>query len=192
MRETIERLQDWYKLNCNGEWEHSYGYSISTLDNPGWTIKIDLAGTCLEKLDYKREFQNSENKHDWFIFKTNNKVLDIACGPDNLNQVLKIFFDEIIPNYSAKDFYYKIYLPLLGHSLDIWIPAKATIVNEETLKLIEISKVEYKNVRVKDFNKIDFDQSLLESLKLNYKVGDEVKITLEDTGSGLILIAKRQ
>ena len=191
MKETIVRIQDWYKLNCNGNWEHSYGYSIATLDNPGWIVKIDLAETCLEKLNYKSEFQNSKNKHDWFIFKTNNKVLEIACGPENLNQVLKIFLDEIIPNYSAKDFYYKIYLPLQGHSLDIWIPAKATIINEETLRLTEISKIEYKNIRVKDISKIDLDQSLLRSLKLNYKVGDEVKITLEDTENGLILTPKK-
>ncbi len=191
MKETIERIQDWYKLNCNGDWEHSYGYSIATLDNPGWTIRIDLAETCLDKLDFKKEFQNSECKHDWFIIKTEKEVLDIACGPENLKQVFEIFLDEIIPNHSDKDFYYDIYLPLRGHSFDIWTPAKATIVNEETLRLIEIPKVEYKNIKVKDISKIDFDQSFLETLKLNYKVGDDLMVTLEDIDNGLILSTKK-
>lgn len=191
MKETIDRIQDWYKLNCNGDWEHSYGYSIATLDNPGWTIRIDLAETCLDKLNFKKEFQNSKNEYDWYIIKADNEVLDIACGPENLRQVFEIFLDEIIPIHSDKDFYYEIYLPLQGHSLDIWTPAKATIVNEETLKLIEIPKVEYKNIKVKDISKIDFDQSVLETLKLNYKIGDDLKVTLEDIDNDLILTTRK-
>ena len=192
MKETIERIQDWYKLNCNGDWEHSYGFSIATLDNPGWTIRIDLAETCLVKLDFNKEFQNPKYEHDWFIIKTYKQVLDIACGPENLKQVLKIFLDEIIPNHSDTDFYYDIYLPLQGHSLDIWTPAKATIVNEETLRLIEIPKVEYKNIKVKDNSQIDFDQSDLEKFKLNFEIGDELKVTLEDINNDLILTTKNK
>jgi hypothetical protein len=190
VKETIERIQDWYKLNCNGDWEHSYGYSIATLDNPGWTIKIDLTETCLDKLDFKKEYANTENKHDWFIFNTEKEVLNIACGPENLKQVFEIFLDEIIPNHSDNDFYYDIYLPLYGHSFEIWTPAKAVIVNEETLRLVDIHKVEYKNIKVRDISKIDFDQSILEILKLNYEVGDELKVTLEDIDNDLILTTK--
>lgn len=191
MKETIERIQDWYKLNCNGDWEHRYGYSIATLDNPGWTIRIDLTETCLNKLDFKKDFQNPEYEHDWFIIKTDKQILDIACGPENLKQVFEIFLDEIIPNHSDKDFYYDIYLPLQGHNFDIWTPAKAIIVNEETLRLIEIPKVEYKNIKVKDFSKNDFNQSDLEKLKLNFKLGDELKVTLEDLDNDIILTIKK-
>lgn len=191
MKETIERIQDWYKLNCNGDWEHSYGYSIATLDNPGWTIRIDLAETCLDKLDFKQQFQNPEYEHDWYIIKTEKEVLDIACGPENLKQVFEIFLDEIIPFHSDKGFYYDIYLPLQGHSFDIWTPAKATIVNEETLRLIEIPLIEYKNIKVKDNSKIDFDQSVLEKLKLNFKIGDELKVKLEEIDNDLILTTEK-
>lgn len=116
--------------------------------------------------------------------------MDISCGPENLKQVFEIFLDEIIPFHSDKDFYYDIYLPLQGHNLDIWTPAKATIVNEETLRLIEIPKVEYKNIKVRNISKIDFDQSVLETLKLNYKVGDELKVTIQDIDNDLILTTK--
>ena len=191
MKDTIERIQDWYIINCNGDWEHSYGYSIATLDNPGWTIRIDLAETCLEKLIYNKKFQNPNNEQDWFFIKTENKVLDIACGPENLRKVFEIFLNEIIPIHSDKTFYYDIYIPLHGHSLSIWTPAKGTIVNEETLKLIEIPRVEYKNIKVKDINKIDFDQSDLENLKVDFKIGDDLKVTLEDIDNDLILIPRK-
>jgi hypothetical protein len=28
-------LEAWYASRCDGEWEHGYGISIETLDNPG-------------------------------------------------------------------------------------------------------------------------------------------------------------
>lgn len=41
-------LQEWYSENCNGDWEHSDGIRIATLDNPGWSIKISLLDTSIE------------------------------------------------------------------------------------------------------------------------------------------------
>ena len=38
----IHWIEKWYKGNCNGDWEHSYGITIETLDNPGWDFTIDL------------------------------------------------------------------------------------------------------------------------------------------------------
>ncbi len=45
---VIKELQIWYASHCNGEWEHSFGVGIDTLDNPGWWVKINLTGTELE------------------------------------------------------------------------------------------------------------------------------------------------
>ncbi len=191
LKETVDRIQAWYKLNCNGDWEHNHGYSIATLDNPGWTVRIDLRETCLENLNFSKNFQNPTYDLDWYQIKTDNNVLDIACGPENLKLVFEIFLDEIIPTYSDKEFHYDIYLPLSGHHLEIWTPAKATVVNEETLKIVEIPRVEYGNIKVKDISKIDFDQSDLEKMNLNFKVGEEIKVTLEDTDFDLILISKK-
>ena len=42
MNSLLNRIQDWYKINCDGDWEHSYGYKIETLDNHGWSVIIDL------------------------------------------------------------------------------------------------------------------------------------------------------
>jgi hypothetical protein len=47
MKTGIEFLQSWYSAQCNGDWEHSFGIDIGTLDNPGWHVDIELSGTNL-------------------------------------------------------------------------------------------------------------------------------------------------
>ena len=47
---TLARLEAWYLRQCNGDWEHLYGVTIETLDNPGWSVTIDLTGTKLERV----------------------------------------------------------------------------------------------------------------------------------------------
>lgn len=77
----LKWLEEWYKNNCNGDWEHSYGITIETLDNPGWEIRIDLKGTMLEK--EKKEYALTENNDkDWFGFKVENAQF-IATGDPN-------------------------------------------------------------------------------------------------------------
>lgn len=38
-------LETWYSAQCDETWEHHRGVNIETLDNPGWLVKIALAGT---------------------------------------------------------------------------------------------------------------------------------------------------
>ena len=49
----IEQLQAWYAAQCNGKWEHTYGIAIGTLDNPGWSLSVDL--------DYQNYHQQKEH-----------------------------------------------------------------------------------------------------------------------------------
>ena len=46
-------LQKWYSANCNGDWEHSFGVVIETLDNPRWLVKIDVEETSLDGKHYQ-------------------------------------------------------------------------------------------------------------------------------------------
>jgi Immunity protein 53 len=46
--ESLSLLERWYSAQCDGDWEHQYGVHIGTLDNPGWTLRIDLCGTDVE------------------------------------------------------------------------------------------------------------------------------------------------
>jgi hypothetical protein len=45
--DLLPRLMRWYAAHCDGEWEHGGGISITTTDNPGWWVKVALAGTEL-------------------------------------------------------------------------------------------------------------------------------------------------
>ncbi|MFE6026463.1 Imm53 family immunity protein [Streptomyces niveus] len=38
----LDWLRNWYAQQCDGEWEHERGVRIATIDNPGWTVSIDL------------------------------------------------------------------------------------------------------------------------------------------------------
>lgn len=63
---ALTELQKWYVSNCNGHWEHDYGITIGTLDNPGWLIKIDLVGTNLEGCPFPSvKIENSGA--DWYV-----------------------------------------------------------------------------------------------------------------------------
>ena len=46
--DTLLRLQLWYAAQCNGDWEHQSGIRVGTLDNPGWSVEINLVDTPLE------------------------------------------------------------------------------------------------------------------------------------------------
>ena len=47
-------VQDWFLAQCNGDWEHSYGVKIDTIDNPGWSVVIDVTGTVLDNVSMER------------------------------------------------------------------------------------------------------------------------------------------
>ena len=61
---TIQRLQAWYAKQCNGDWEHQHGVTISTLENPGWAIEISLLGTSAEASSFS-PIKTERSEHDW-------------------------------------------------------------------------------------------------------------------------------
>jgi hypothetical protein len=63
---TLQQLQQWYQAHCDGEWEHAYGVEIGTLDNPGWSVRIDLVATPLAKQAFT-EIKRLENDTNGFV-----------------------------------------------------------------------------------------------------------------------------
>jgi len=56
---------NWFKLNCNGDWEHSNSITIETLDNPGWAFKVDITDTNDEgKTLLTKEIISDDNWYD--------------------------------------------------------------------------------------------------------------------------------
>jgi hypothetical protein len=86
----LERLQAWYVNQCNGDWEHGAGITISSIDNPGWSIRIDLRDTCLETQPFKR-VQHERSAFDWLHAWRTGDEFCVACGPKNLEEALDLF-----------------------------------------------------------------------------------------------------
>lgn len=83
-------LQSWYAAQCDGAWEHRWGIRIDTLDNPGWTVRIDIGETALEHRSYPQQsIERSDD--DWVDTWRTRKTFEAACGPSNLNEVLSLF-----------------------------------------------------------------------------------------------------
>ena len=88
--DSLGRLEAWYHAQCDGEWEHEYGVTVETLDNPGWKLRIDLAGTELAGREFaRREDHRSEN--DWLVCWVEGRQFQAACGPRNLRESLQTF-----------------------------------------------------------------------------------------------------
>ena len=83
-------LQDWYLNQCDKDWEHSYGIKIDTLDNPGWTIIIDLKGTECEDMPFT-DLHEDQGEDDWYFCKISENKFKASCDPLKLVFVLEIF-----------------------------------------------------------------------------------------------------
>jgi Immunity protein 53 len=87
---TVAALEQWYVKQCNGEWEHSYGVHIDTLDNPGWHVRIDLHETQKQDSSFERVVID-RTETDWIQYWVEKKEFHIACGPTNLSEAIQIF-----------------------------------------------------------------------------------------------------
>ena len=184
----LTRLQNWYLTNCDGDWEHGYGMSINTIDNPGWTIKINLSDTCLQDLKYDKQIDNGT--FDWLFIKVADKTLEAVGDPSKLSIFLTIFLDEIIPNCADQNFEYEVYVQLVGGPTKIWRPAKAKMISEDTLQITCLPDLNYKEVRTLTFEDLTFDEQEIFFYKTNIQVGDKIKVELIETFNGTTLIAK--
>ena len=88
---SLSKLQSWYAAHCNGDWEHSWGVVIDTIDNPGWSLKIDLAGTELEFLPFDKIEHRYTDPADWMFCQVKDKQFQGACGPMKLEMLIDSF-----------------------------------------------------------------------------------------------------
>lgn len=87
---SIAFLQTWYQRQCNGFWEHSYGITIESLDNPGWIVTVDLAETPLEGESMESVRQERSPK-DWLICEVTQKQFRGQGDSQKLLEILTIF-----------------------------------------------------------------------------------------------------
>jgi hypothetical protein len=96
--EIINWISIWFKSNCNGDWEHENLITITTTDNPGWLINIDL--TDIE-LNFNSEIIKKVDisDDDWYFFKIKDEKF-VAGGDITKLYFLLNSFKSIIQEYS--------------------------------------------------------------------------------------------
>ena len=87
---SLRALEAWYASRCDGDWEHSFGVTIETLDNPGWAVRIDLAETPLAGRPFD-QVRIERSADDWLRCSVDADVFEGRGGPGNLNQILDVF-----------------------------------------------------------------------------------------------------
>ena len=90
--DALVRLQKWYASQCDGHWEHQYGVKIDTLDNPGWTVTVDLEETALEDVRWVG-IVHERSENDWVHCRLKDRQFHGYGGPGNLGEILTIFLD---------------------------------------------------------------------------------------------------
>lgn len=93
---TLARLQTWYSLQCNGDWEHASGVSIQSCDNPGWWVRINLVGTALASQAFREIAEGVDDQRfalgsRWLSCHVENGTWHGAGDETRLEHILEIF-----------------------------------------------------------------------------------------------------
>jgi len=90
MPDTMQRLQAWYASMCDGDWEHGYGVRIETLDNPGWSVRVDVRETGLD-IDEFVAVSITRSDEDWIVCEIKAGVYEGHGGAGNLIEIVEVF-----------------------------------------------------------------------------------------------------
>jgi hypothetical protein len=90
--DQLARIQRWYADQCDGDWEHTYGIKLDTLDNPGWLLYIDLSDTELAEKPFEPILRgDSEDDLNWLHCKVAHGKFEAAGGSQDLQEMLETF-----------------------------------------------------------------------------------------------------
>src|SRR5919112_2420680 len=111
-------LQNWYRMHCDGGWEHDYAITIGTLDNPGWYVVINLVNTALEAAAFE-PVRKHRSDEDWvecrivetqaegrweWIGEVGGRQYEGAGGSHNLLELVQIFREWVLQQENRNSF----------------------------------------------------------------------------------------
>lgn len=89
---ALKGLQNWYTSQCDGDWEHSFGVRVETLDNPGWLLEVDLRETSLLDRTFRSIQRGDPNFDvDWITCKVEQEKFIAAGGAHSLEEMIATF-----------------------------------------------------------------------------------------------------
>lgn len=87
---SIEFIQHWYAAHCKGDWAHDERIRLTSLDNPGWYVIINLDRTELSgKAMAECKIDISDN--DWIMCYIRDDKFEGAGDPFKLERILEKF-----------------------------------------------------------------------------------------------------
>lgn len=91
---VVKWIEEWFKSQCNDDWEHRHGIEIRTLDNPGWSVKVDLSGTPFQDLLIENPVVE-KSEDDWYSIDVKDGFYKGYGDPSKL-EFLLLQFREIV------------------------------------------------------------------------------------------------
>lgn len=95
-KRSVDFLQTWYSDRCDGDWEHEFGIKITTIDNPGWLLEVDLVGTDSEGFSMEKS-RIEKGRERWMISWSDGKKFRVACDPLSLSESF-VLFESFVEN----------------------------------------------------------------------------------------------
>ncbi|WP_124949931.1 immunity 53 family protein [Sulfuriferula thiophila] len=88
--DVFQRLENWYLGECNEDWEHSFGVTIQSSDNPGWIVQIDLIETVWENIQIPLR-SDLRTEKDWIHIQVKDGKFTGSGGAQNLTEIINEF-----------------------------------------------------------------------------------------------------
>ena len=88
----FSRLETWFASMCNGDWEHTYGITLGTVDNPGWLFTVEITDTPLLGRPFTTISERASDS-DWLHCAVTDAIFRGSGGIGNLERILTIFLD---------------------------------------------------------------------------------------------------
>ncbi|NBB51529.1 rhodanese-related sulfurtransferase [Rhizobium sp. CRIBSB] len=95
MGNEIAWLEQYLLGHANGEWEHDFGITIQSSDNPGWVVTIDLSEMARESLTVDPVTKTRKSETDWITLERKDHSLIGTCGPANLAALLRLMKSSV-------------------------------------------------------------------------------------------------
>ena len=89
-RNHLEWLDEWYRHQCNGEWEHKQGMRLRMLDDPGWQLTIQLEGTSAKNTRPQR-LRMETRGGGWLACSIGAERFEGSGDPRKLEQIIGVF-----------------------------------------------------------------------------------------------------
>lgn len=90
--DLLDVIGTWYRAQCDETWEHRWGVTLRSLDNPGWLLRVDLVGTDRAGRTAP-EVEQRRSEEQWLVWGADGDRWEGACGPLQLEELLRCFVD---------------------------------------------------------------------------------------------------